>query len=217
MTGHPFVVYLQDHDQIGNRATGDRISQTLSDGLLKVGAALLLTSPYTPMLFMGEEWGARTPWQFFSDHEGELGDAVREGRRAEFASHGWKTTDVPDPQSEQTVRDSTLDWSELEGEREQALLAWTRDLLALRRSRPELTDGRRDRVRVAYDDDARWITMQRGRIVVAANLSSSRQAVPLPGSPQQVLLNSSTGFVYGAGQVETDGESVVVLEMAEPV
>ena len=101
----------------GRPATASR--RTLSDGLLKVGAALLLTSPYTPMLFMGEEWGARTPWQFFSDHEGELGDAVREGRRAEFASHGWKTTDVPDPQSEQTFRDSTLDWSELEGEREQ--------------------------------------------------------------------------------------------------
>ena len=215
--GHRFVVYLQDHDQIGNRATGDRISATLSEGLLKVGAALVLTSACTPMLFMGEEWGARTPWQFFSDHEGELGDAVREGRRAEFASHGWKTTDVPDPQSEQTFRDSTLDWSELEGEREQALLAWTRDLLALRRTRPELTDGRRDRVQVAYDEDARWLTVQRGRLVVAANLSKDRQAVPVPGSPQLVLLNSSTGFVYGAGQVETDGESVVVLELAEPV
>ena len=215
--GHRFVVYLQDHDQIGNRATGDRISATLSEGLLKVGAALVLTSACTPMLFMGEEWGARTPWQFFSDHEGELGDAVREGRRAEFASHGWETTDVPDPQSEQTFRDSTLDWSELEGEREQALLAWTRDLLALRRTRPELTDGRRDRVQVAYDEDARWLTVQRGRLVVAANLSKDRQAVPVPGSPQLVLLNSSTGFVYGAGQVETDGESVVVLELAEPV
>ena len=215
--GHRFVVYLQDHDQIGNRATGDRISATLSEGLLKVGAALVLTSACTPMLFMGEEWGARTPWQFFSDHEGELGDAVREGRRAEFASHGWETTDVPEPQSEQTFRDSTLDWSELEGEREQALLAWTRDLLALRRTRPELTDGRRDRVQVAYDEDARWLTVQRGRLVVAANLSKDRQAVPVPGSPQLVLLNSSTGFVYGAGQVETDGESVVVLELAEPV
>ncbi len=113
-TGHPFVVYLQDHDQVGNRATGDRISATLPDGLLKVGAALVLTSPYTPMLWMGEEWGARTPWQFFSDHEGELGEAVRKGRRAEFGAHGWNTEDVPDPQSEQTFRDSTLDWSEPE-------------------------------------------------------------------------------------------------------
>ena len=124
---------------------------------------------------------------------------------------------MPDPQSVQTFRDSQLDWSELEGEREQALLGWTRDLLALRRSRPELTDGRRDRVQVAFDEDARWLTVQRGRLVVAANLSSTRQAVPLSGSPQQVLLNSTTGFVYGAGQVETDGESVVVLELADPM
>jgi maltooligosyltrehalose trehalohydrolase len=161
--GHRFVVYLQDHDQIGNRATGDRISASLSDGLLKVGAALVLTSPYTPMLFMGEEWGARTPWQFFSDHEGDLGEAVRKGRRAEFASHGWSTEEVPDPQSEQTVRDSTLDWSEPGQERHAALLSWTRDLIALRRSRPELSDGRRDRVEVAYDEAARWLVVRRGQ------------------------------------------------------
>ena len=215
--GPPLVVYLQDHDQIGNRATGDRISETLSDGLLKVGAALVLTSAYTPMLFMGEEWGARTPWQFFSDHEGELGDAVREGRRGEFAAHGWKTTDVPDPQAESTYRASQLDWSELEGEREQGLLQWTRDLLALRRPRPELTDGRRDRVQVQYDADARWLTVQRGRVVVAANLAGERQTLPVAGSPQQVLLHSTTGFVFGAGHVEIDGESVVVLELADPV
>ena len=86
----------------------------------------MLTSPFTPMLFMGEEWGARTPWQFFSDHEGDLGEAVRKGRRAEFASHGWATEDVPDPQSEQTLRDITLDWSERDDERGTALLDWTR-------------------------------------------------------------------------------------------
>ena len=211
--GHRFVVYLQDHDQVGNRATGDRISATLSDGLLKVGAALVLTSPYTPMLWMGEEWGARTPWQFFSDHSGDLGEAVRQGRRAEFASHGWDTEEVPDPQAEQTFRDSTLDWSELEGEREQALLAWTRDLLALRRARTELSDGRRDRVRVTYDEQARWVVVQRGRVAVAANLSGERQVLPLPGTPLAALLASAPGFVYSAGQVETDGESVVVLEL----
>jgi maltooligosyltrehalose trehalohydrolase len=215
--GHRFVVYLQDHDQIGNRATGDRISAALSDGLLKVGAALVLTSPFTPMLFMGEEWGARTPWQFFSDHEGDLGEAVRKGRRAEFASHGWDSEDVPDPQSEQTLRDSTLDWSELEGEREQGLLAWTRDLLALRRAQPDLSDGRRDRVQVAYDEDARWLVVRRGRLTVACNLADRRQALPLTGTPVSVLLASTPGFVYGDGSVETDAESVVVLELVQPV
>jgi maltooligosyltrehalose trehalohydrolase len=212
--GHRFVVYLQDHDQIGNRAVGDRISATLSDGLLKVGAALVLTSPYTPMLFMGEEWGARTPWQFFSDHEGELGEAVRKGRRAEFASHGWDTEEVPDPQSEQTLRHSTLDWGEPEQERHAGLLRWTRELIALRRARPELTDGQRDRMQVAYDQDARWVVVQRGRVVVVCNLAPERAVVPVDGTPQSVLLHSEPGFVHAPGKVELEGESVLVVELS---
>jgi maltooligosyltrehalose trehalohydrolase len=211
--GHRFVTYLQDHDQVGNRATGDRHSATLSDGMLKVGAALLLTSPFTPMLFMGEEWGARTPWQFFSDHEGELGEAVRKGRRAEFASHGWDTEDVPDPQSVQTFRNSALDWSEPDSERGAALLTWYRDLIALRRSRPDLCDGRREAVEVTWDTDARWLVVRRGSVAVACNLSQQRQTVPLPGAPDAALLASSRGFVFGPDGVETDGESVVVLEV----
>ena len=100
---HRFLGYLQNHDQIGNRATGDRISATVSSGLVKVGAGLVLTAPYTPMLFMGEEWGAGTPWQYFTDHtDPALASAVADGRRAEFAAHGWGTTDIPDPQDEAT-------------------------------------------------------------------------------------------------------------------
>ena len=211
--GHPFVVYLQDHDQIGNRATGDRISATLSDGLLKVGAALVLTSPYTPMLFMGEEWGARTPWQFFSDHEGELGEAVRKGRRAEFASHGWKTEDVPDPQALSTLRASTLDWSELDAERHQALLAWHRDLIALRRSVADLSDDRRDRVTVTYDEDARWFVVRRGAVAVACNLAAAAQDVPLPAGGSTVLLASEPGVAVTDAAVPLPPESVAVIQL----
>ena len=214
--GHRFVTYLQDHDQVGNRARGDRLSMTASDGLLQIGAALLLTSPFTPMLWMGEEWGARTPWLFFSDHQGELGEAVRRGRREEFASHGWDTDDVPDPQAERTFLRSKLDWSELDDERSAALLDWYRTLIALRRSRPELTDGRRDRVQVTYDEQARWIVVQRGAVAVACNLSSERRPVPLPGAPVDVLARSRHGYVFRDGCVETDGESVVVLELVAP-
>ncbi len=213
--GHRFVAYLQNHDQIGNRATGDRISATLSPGLLKVGAALILTSPFTPMLFMGEEWGARTPWQFFSDHDGELGEAVRRGRRAEFASHGWATEDVPDPQSLSTFQASKLDWSELTDGSAQDLLAFTRDLIALRRRRPELTDGRRDWVSVSYDEDSRWLVIRRGRVAVACNLSDERQIVPLQGTPTAVLLASARGFVFRDGEIDLDAESVAVLDLAE--
>jgi len=212
--GHRFVVYLQDHDQVGNRARGDRISATLSDGLLMVGAALVLTSPYTPMLWMGEEWGARTPWQFFSDHDGDLGEAVRNGRRAEFAAHGWDTGDVPDPQSPTTFAASKLDWTEPQDDRGATLLAWTRDLIRLRRDRLELSDGRRDRVQVSYDEAAAWLVVRRGSVAVAANLGSDRQAVPVPGSPSSVLLASRPGFVFRDGVVEIDGESVAILTLS---
>ena len=209
--GHRFVVYLQDHDQIGNRATGDRISSTLSDGLLKVGAALVLTSAYTPMLFMGEEWGTRRPWQFFSDHEGELGAAVRRGRRAEFASHGWATEDVPDPQSEATLRASTLDWAELDDPRSAELLSWTRDLIALRRSRPELSDGRRDQVSVTHGEG--WLAVRRGQVAVLCNLSSERRAVPVDGTPTSTLLASTDGAHLSEGQVDLDPASVAIVEL----
>jgi maltooligosyltrehalose trehalohydrolase len=209
--GHRFVVYLQDHDQVGNRAVGDRISATLSDGLLMVGAALVLTSPYTPMLWMGEEWGARTPWQFFSDHEGDLGEAVRQGRKAEFASHGWSTDEVPDPQDEATYRASQLDWSEPEQDRHARLLQWHRDLIALRRSRPELSDGRRDRVAVRYDEAQRWLVVQRGGTAVVCALGEAVQ-VPLAGAVE-LLLASGAATLTSEG-VSLPGESVAVVSVS---
>ena len=208
--GHRFVVYLQDHDQVGNRALGDRI--TLSPGLARVGAALYLLSPYTPMLFMGEEYGATTPWAFFSDHAGSLGDAAREGRRAEFARHGWATEDVPDPQDPATFEASTLDWSA----QDEQLLGFYRSLIALRRSRMDLSDGRRDQVAVTWDTEHRWLVLRRGDVAIACNLAPVRQALTVPGTPSRVLLASSDGWVFGDHRVETDGESVVVLELLGP-
>jgi maltooligosyltrehalose trehalohydrolase len=205
--GHKFVVYLQNHDQVGNRALGDR--PDLSSGLLRIGAALYLLSPFTPMIFMGEEYGATTPWQFFSDFGGELGQAVLDGRRAEFARHGWDVEQLPHPATEETFQRSKLDWKV-----DEDLVAFYRSVIALRRSRPDLSDGRRDCVEVAFDEQARWFTMRRGQVAIACNLSSTRQRVPLPGSPQAALLASSEGWVYGDGFVETEHESVVVVELA---
>jgi maltooligosyltrehalose trehalohydrolase len=211
-----FVAFLQDHDQVGNRAAGDRLSATLSPALLRVGAGLLLTSPFTPMLWMGEEWGARTPWQFFTSHpEPELGAAVARGRREEFATHGWDaSTSVPDPQDPATFQRSKLDWSELDGEPHAELLEWYRRLIALRRSRPELADPRLDQVFVAYDEDARWLVLTRGGLRVAVNLAGERQAVPLDGTPLGVLVASVPGFVYRDGCIELEPESLAVVELA---
>ncbi len=93
--------------------------------MLKVGAGLVLTAPFTPMLFMGEEWGATTPWQYFTDHrDAAVGQAVSDGGRAEIARYGGQSAEVPDPQDPATFARSTLDWSELDGPRQRELLAW---------------------------------------------------------------------------------------------
>ncbi|WP_084671342.1 malto-oligosyltrehalose trehalohydrolase [Sporichthya polymorpha] len=187
--GHAFVTYLQNHDQVGNRATGDRLSASVSPGRMAIGAALVLGSAFSPMVFMGEEWSASTPWQYFTDHqEPELADAVREGRRNEFASHGWDRDDIPDPQDTATVEASTLDWAELDKEPHATMLRWYRDLIALRRAHPELRDPRLDAVHVEYDADAQWLVMHRGRIRVVTNLADAPQTVPLDAPAGEVLL-----------------------------
>jgi maltooligosyltrehalose trehalohydrolase len=174
---HRFLGYLHNHDQIGNRAAGDRISAALPVPLLKVGAGLVLTAPFTPMLFMGEEWGARTPWCFFTDHvDPELVGAVTEGRRTEFAEHGW--TEVLDPQDPETYRCSILDWAEPGRPGHRELLDWYRALIGLRRAYPELTDPRLTSVRVDVDEGARTIVMTRGRLCVAANLGAGPVRLP---------------------------------------
>ncbi|GAA3397110.1 malto-oligosyltrehalose trehalohydrolase [Cryptosporangium minutisporangium] len=190
--GYRFVVCLQNHDQIGNRATGDRISATLSPELLTIGAALMLTSPFTPMLFMGEEWGAGTPWQFFTSHpEPELATAVETGRKAEFAEHGWGEAEVPNPQDPATFERSKLDWSEPTKPPHAGVLDVYRRLIALRREVSDLTDPRLDRVAVLYDEDARWMVVRRGeRHAVAVNLGSAARAVSLPASVEAVLFHS---------------------------
>ncbi len=148
------VTFAQDHDQIGNRAAGDRLSQSLSEDELAVAAVLNLTSPFTPMLFMGEEWGASTPWQFFTSHpEPELGRATAEGRLAEFAAMGWDPSVVPDPQDPATFERSRLQWGELDEPRHARLLALHRALIRLRRALPELTDPRFEHTLAAGQGD----------------------------------------------------------------
>ena len=122
------LAYTCTHDQVGNRALGDRPSQNLTDGQLAIKAALVLGSPYTAMLFMGEEWGASTPFQFFSSHpEPELAQATADGRKAEFAEHGWDADDIPDPQDPQTFQRSKLNWDEVDAGEHARLLALYRD------------------------------------------------------------------------------------------
>ncbi|MFG3505411.1 malto-oligosyltrehalose trehalohydrolase [Streptomyces sp. NPDC047821] len=209
---HRFLGYSQTHDQVGNRATGDRLSASCSPGLLACAAALVLTGPFTPMLFMGEEWGASTPWQFFTDHtDPGLAEAVRSGRRREFAAHGWAEEDVPDPQDPATRDRSCLDWPERERQPHARLLAWYRELIALRAAQPDLTDPDLAAVRVAFDEEARWLAYRRGDLRVAVNFAKEPARVPL-GSRGRVLASwEPVEMPNGDGLMTLPPESCVVL------
>ncbi|MFD4576916.1 malto-oligosyltrehalose trehalohydrolase [Streptomyces sp. NPDC058417] len=211
---HRLLGYSQTHDQIGNRAQGDRLSASLAPGLLACAATLTLTGPFTPMLFMGEEWAAGTPWQFFTDHtDPELAEAVRRGRRREFAAHGWAEEDVPDPQDPATRERSCLDWSEPEREPHARVLAWYRALIALRHAHPDLTDPDLADLRVAHDSGARWLAFRRGDVRVVVNLGKEAAAIPLGTRPARVLAAWDDIPVPGPdGLLHVPGESCVVLE-----
>jgi maltooligosyltrehalose trehalohydrolase len=165
------------------------------------------------MLFMGEEWGAGTPWQYFTNHEEAwLAKAVVEGRRNEFAAHGWAAADVPDPEDPKTFLRSKLDWSQLAVEPHAEILAWYRELIDLRRDRPELTNPRLYQTQVSYDEDARWLVVARGRLLIAASLGGAPLTVPLPDPPTALLAASRPGVTIGETTVTLPGASLAVLE-----
>jgi maltooligosyltrehalose trehalohydrolase len=200
--------YVQDHDQVGNRARGERLAALASPNLVKVAAALVLLSPFTPMLFMGEEWAASTPWQYFTDHrDPQLAESVRHGRRNEFKAFGWDPSEVPDPQDPETARRSVLDWSEPDRDPHADVLAWHRSLIALRRSRPELSDGSFGEVEV--DEPARTLVMRRGSLAVAANFSDRPATLPIKAT--RLLLSSSSASLAD-GVLTLPGESVAILD-----
>jgi maltooligosyltrehalose trehalohydrolase len=206
LAGNRFVVCTQNHDQVGNRAAGERSSALMSEGRLRVAAALLLTSPFVPMLFQGEEWGARTPFQYFTGHaDPALGRAVSEGRRREFSAFGWDPADLPDPQDPATFERSKLDWGEPDGGPQADLLAWYRELIALRRRTPEFTDPRLDRVRTAYDLESGWLTVRRGPTTVVSNLGP-RTAI-FPASQEATLLAASDHRIGRTDSTSSDSAS----------
>ena len=176
------LAYTCTHDQVGNRALGDRPSQNLTYGQLAVKAALVLGSPYTAMLFMGEEFGASTPFQFFSSHpEPELARATAEGRKKEFADHGWDADEIPDPQDPQTFQRSKLDWTEPATGQHGQLRRIYQTLIALRRGETDLADPWLGHLMVDYDEEKRWIVMRRGRLAIACNLGAEPVSVPFTG------------------------------------
>ncbi|MGE2834541.1 malto-oligosyltrehalose trehalohydrolase [Mycobacterium sp. SMC-4] len=191
------LAYTLTHDQVGNRALGDRPSQNLTMGQLAIKATLALGSPYTAMLFMGEEWASTSPFQFFSSHpEPELARATAEGRKREFADHGWDADEIPDPQDPATFERSKLRWDEVSDGEHAQLYAFYRDLIALRHNESDLADPWLDHLRIDYDEAARWFVMHRGSFDIVCNLGTETVEVPVSG--EAVL---AWGEVTAAGSV----------------
>jgi len=213
LSGHRFLGYLQNHDQVGNRAAGERSGALMSLGRLKIGAALVLCAPFVPMLFAGEEWAASTPFCYFTDHQDpDLGRAVSQGRRREFAAFGWDPEAVPDPQDPETFARSQLDWAELDKQPHDSVLDWHRRLIDLRRRTPALADGRLEAVRTRRDEAGDWFVLDRGGVAVAVNLSAVIQRIPLPEAAAQVLLASDEGAgLEAAGRLVLPPESVAIV------
>lgn len=202
------LAYTLTHDQVGNRAIGDRPSQNLTVGQQAIKAALALGSPYTAMLFMGEEWASSSPFQFFSSHpEPELARATAEGRKKEFADHGWDADEIPDPQDPETFTRSKLKWDETADGEHAQLLEFYRALIALRRNEPDMADPWLDNLGVDYDEEQRWFVMRRGALAIACNLGTQAADVPVTG---EVVL--AWGEPAASKQTtRIDGHSVAVL------
>ena len=203
------MAYTCTHDQVGNRAVGDRPSQNLDHGQLAIKAALALGSPYTAMLFMGEEWASSRPFQFFSSHpEPELARATAEGRKAEFADHGWDAAEIPDPQDPETFLGSKLDWTEVSDSEHARMLGFYRDLIALRHVEPAMADPWLTDLAVDFDEEQRWIVLRRGPIAIACNLGAEEVGVPATG---ELLLGWGDSAAGADGVTRLAGHAVAVL------
>jgi maltooligosyltrehalose trehalohydrolase len=204
-----FVVFLQNHDQVGNRAKGERSGHLMDIAHLKIGAALVLSNAFVPMLFQGEEWAASAPFLYFTDHQDPaLAQSVRAGRRREFAAFGWRPEEIPDPQARDTFLRSKLDWNEVGRSPHREILDWHRSLIRLRRKVPALTQVSLEATRVEYDEAARWITMRRGPISVLCNLGEGERT--LPCGEGKILLSSGK-VVRQQGGLRIPAATVVVL------
>jgi len=211
--GYRFVVCLQNHDQVGNRAAGDRLPRIAPPGMLKAGATLLLTSPFTPLLFMGEEWAASTPWPFFTSHpEPELAELTATGRIKEFADHGWDTGDLVNPQDPAAFTGAKLHWSECDEPGHADILALYRRLLRLRREHPDLADPRLPLVKVDFDEDAQWVIVHRGAFDVLANLADHAQL--LPSASGDVLFSTEPGLHAEGRQLTLPARSACIIHVA---
>ena len=211
LSQHRFLGYIQDHDQVGNRAVGDRLSHITGIERAKIAAALVLTAPFVPMLFQGEEWAASSPFQYFADHsDRELARAVSAGRKKEFAAFGWDPASIPDPESAAAFIDSKLKWDEVELSCHAEMLEWYCALISLRRNTPCLNDGTPGKAQVTFDEQANWLRMDRGSIAVICNFGEEFR-FPAPHGARVLLASREAP----ESPLTLTRDSVVILKMPD--
>ncbi|HUZ93715.1 MAG TPA: malto-oligosyltrehalose trehalohydrolase [Edaphobacter sp.] len=211
LSAHHFIGFIQNHDQVGNRATGDRLEQIVGVARAKVAIGIVLMSPFVPLLFQGEEFAASSPFQYFAEHdEPAMAIAVREGRKREFAAFGWNPDEIPNPDEAETFGRSKLNWDEIHDGKHGEMLEWVRQLIHLRRHTPCLNDGDLNHLKVKFDEDKQWLTMDRGEVRVLCNLG--QEAVELD-SPHgfSPLLSSRNDIQVVNGKVLLPQDSIVIL------
>ena len=233
-----FVYCIQNHDQVGNRALGERLEHLIALDAYRAASALLLLGPATPLLFMGQEWAASTPFLFFTDHDAELGRLITEGRRAEFAGFtAFSGELVPDPQARATFEESKLRWDERMEPPHAGVLRLYRDLIGLRRRHPALRERGRDSFSVlALSESALALRRQgptpQGTLLIIVNLRNTlrldlparAETSPPAGRRWAPLLDTQDERYGGPGAAQLmqqatmlamDGPGAVVLEAVE--
>ena len=211
LSQHRFLGFIQNHDQVGNRAVGDRISQSAGIDRAKIAAALVLLGPFIPMLFQGEEWASTSPFLYFADHgDRELARQVSEGRTREFLAFGWNPATIPDPESYATFQCSKLNWDELPEPAHAATLDWYRNLIQLRRTTPSLNNGEPGNTKVTYNEEQRWLRVARGSIEIACNLAPNSKSLPAKRGAK-LLLASRPGVVVEAGSITLPPDAAAIL------
>jgi maltooligosyltrehalose trehalohydrolase len=203
--------YLQNHDQIGNRARGERISALADRGRQKIGAALVLLGPFIPLIFQGEEWSASTPFPYFTNHtDHELGRVVLEGRRREFAAFGWDPESIPDPQDPATFLSAKLNWREAGEAQHRETMDWYSNLIRLRKRNPELCSS--PDAKVDFDEQTGFLLMRRRGIAVACNLGSVPLVIPWCTAGQVLLVSTATTGCNEAKFQLAPGSTAILLE-----
>jgi len=211
LSQHRFLGYIQDHDQVGNRAVGDRITHIAGFDRAKIAAAFVMMSPFVPMIFQGEEWGASSPFQYFADHEPEIAKLVSAGRKKEFEGFGWKPDEIPDPESIETFQRSKLKWEEIWERQHEEMIEWYRKLIALRKKTDCLNNGEAGNTRASYCEEQRWFRFERGSILVCCNLGGTQREFELPKGSRILMASRDLAEVSDSALV-LPPDTVAILQ-----